>query len=141
MAKTLFYKLGLLASVFYDPKNKLKITNGVPGKTNERTKETIKAEQNGHIVSISENEYNQLLEELPEATRDAVVKEQANNKPKPLGKTKKDLIVGEEDDDEEAGERKELFEKLEGYEISKKEKKRLESLTTEELKDYIDGLE
>ena len=142
MAKTLFYKLGLMASVFYDPKNKLKITQGVPGKTNEKTRDTQHAERNGHIIPISEGEYNEMLDELPEATKEAILKEQSSYKPKPIGKTKKDISSEEgEGDDENDDERKELFEKLSGFEISNKEMKRLKALPTDELKEYVDGLD
>ena len=83
MSKLNYYKLSSSASVFYDPKSKLKVTNKVPGKVADRTESIKAAMRSGHIIAITETEYDKMMGKLPEATQKVVNKyETAAPKPK-----------------------------------------------------------
>ena len=136
MSKIAYYKLNTVASVFYDPKNKLKITTGIPGKTDNVTKTTKDAARSGHIIVISENEYNKMMEALPAATRAAVEKDL----PK-LVVVKKVVKPDDEDDEDEEDDetdlRAGLLERLETLEMSKKELKKVSAFSDEDLEEYL----
>lgn len=105
MARTKYYKLGTTASVFFDPRNNLKVTKGVPSKTNQPSKNTLGAARAGHIIEISETEYNEMMGKLPEKTKAAVEKEQKLNiKPTKPAKEEPKKKVEDEDEDEDEDE-------------------------------------
>ena len=77
MAKIKHYKLGDKSSIFFDSKSKLKVTKGVPGKTDNFTTNKIKeAIANGHIIEISPEEFETMLSKLPPSTAKAIRSEQ-----------------------------------------------------------------
>ena len=69
MAK--YYKLGVKALSFFDPKTGLSLSPNTPGMVTAKTSKRINdAKQGGHIVPISEKEYNDMMAALP---KDAAV--------------------------------------------------------------------
>ena len=148
MARTKFYKLGEKASMFYDLKNTLKVTRGVPGRTNNVTKTTMDGSRSGHIIEINEQEYDNMMAKLPEGTRKAILKDQKSankEKPKAAEPEKDDKKIGVEDEDEDKEENSEertaLLERLGKLELSKKEKKKALAMDDEDLGEFLDEKE
>lgn len=105
MSKIFYYKLSKTASVFFDPKSRMKVTNGVPSKTAVQTPTIKNATKAGHIIEISEQEYTKALSLLPKATQVAVEKEQSKLIPAvKASKLKPEEAVEEPEEDEEEAE-------------------------------------
>lgn len=133
MAKTFYYKLSQSSSIFYDAKNKLKVTKGVPGKTTEKSKQTLNAIRNGHIIEISESEYNSMLSSLPELTQKALKIE--------LKKPNEQIITEEDNNEFENLKRDNLIARLDEFELTKKQRKEALALSDEDLELYVEKLE
>ena len=152
MSKINYYKLSEASSIFYDPKNRLKITKGIPAKASDLTKKTKDAIRSGHIIVISESEYNTMMDKLPELTKKAALKEQSTVVgTKKKEEIKKPVVVEEEDKDEEESdqddndqdeeEREGLMERLKDLDLSKKEYSRVSKFSDADLKEYLEDNE
>jgi hypothetical protein len=134
MAQKHYYKLGEKSSVFYDPKSKLKVTNGIPGVTLEITKQIKKASASGHIIRIEEPEFERMLSKLPEETRTQIDLDFPKEKPKPKVENPEDDEDGDEDLSEE---RKVLIKRLQALKLKSKEFKKISKLSDDDLESYL----
>ena len=88
-----YYKLGKNPSLFADAKSGLKIVKGVPGavakekvKGNKKIRE---AEAQGHIVSITEDQYDKMMKKAKKTHGKGMDKTQKPKSPKKTGLKKK----------------------------------------------------
>lgn len=121
-----YFKLGPKSSIFYDSKLTLKITDGKPGKVLStlvnRSKKTITAKSNGHIVEIERAEYEKLIGLGPQVLSG----DTSTDLEKELNKLNKD----------------QLFTHLvDSYEVSEEEKSAFKKKSKAEMITYLVDLE
>ena len=143
MSRIKYYKLAGQASMFYDAKSTLKVTNGVPGKTDNPTKGIKDAVRGGHITEINEGTYSEMMNKLPDGTKKAILKEQKSailGKPEASKEKEKEKDEDEEeekDEDEEEEKRENLEKRVKDLNLSKKETKRVMGMDDEDMEEYL----
>ncbi len=111
MSQNFYYKLSKTASVYFDPKSRMKVTSKVPSRTNVKTLGIKNATKSGHIIEISKAEYDKLIALLPKATQVTSEKEQSAHAP--VVKAKAAVKEEVEEEEEVAVEEEEVEEEEE----------------------------
>lgn len=136
-----YFKLGKHASVFSDNANGMKVTKNVPGSTiKPDSKLTKEAASNGHIIPISKDEFDEMINALSPGMKKAALKEQGltdadfESADAGSGGGKSD----EDEDEADAAVRAELLERLKKIQMTKSKRKEVEALPTGELKAFVE---
>lgn len=120
MSKLTHFKLGEHSTIFYDPTSGMKVLKNVPGKTvKAETAKIQAAKRAGHIVQINEEQYNQIL--------GIAQNEEAETEKETVG-------TGD-------SERDGLLIRLKELGLKKKELKKFEDKSNDEILEYLEANE
>ena len=137
---TTYYKLNEKATMFYCPITRLKVLTTAPGKIQgDFSKKIQTALNNGHLIKIREDEYNELIEDYDAAikkAKEALAKKGKKEEPK------KEVVIGivPEPEPEEVIEEPEDEDEDED-EDDEEPKKALKKMNKAELEDEVEDLE
>lgn len=144
MAKFTYYKLNKKATMFYCPVSRLKVVKNCPGKLDIRPSKKVDiACTQGHIIPISKEDYNELMEVHNENIEKAheLSREKRAEKAKILELIPEKKVAPKaeevEDEDEDEDEKKSL-KKMNRDELEE-EVKELEDITEEKIEEVMEG--
>jgi len=122
-----YYKVGKYAKSFSCSVSGMTVTTALPGKAGILTTLISSALKNGHLIEISKTEYEQLVSNYEQRSSGKFIKTSAE-KPKA-----EENHTGKAVDTE----REELMAKVGEYELSKKELKAFQTMTNEQIADWL----